>query len=769
MPKAMGSEPMKREIESQKKEEIETAQVQFRTSMGNAHRAWSAQDLNACDAELERAQRANPHCDVVNRLRAKVHSRAGRLDDALKDAGRALADSPANPRNHHAFAMASHQKGMLNEAGTAYLSSFSRGMPGSSDENGFNGFLTTVRRRRHYFDDVRPAHRKSLNGGLDLARSPSRSSIFDPHRALDAGPVADEEVEVPDPPQLHFISAETNSVTVGWYPDTSGEGENVTIYGYELQIAQHDVRWEGDKFFDDYGLFEQVHRGGADIMEATVPGLRMENTVLCRIRANSFGGFSEWNELVVHTKPPASRQTEALALPRKWLQTDIADLVPLHMLEVGGEPTRFFLEIASCFAPHVRTIRRLFSGWSRVGMVGQKARVNEVSRQQFMRFAKEVGLCQGGGNMCKRSGAKLLSSNDVDRIFMRANTDSRESDKSGTRGGWSDPVFRLDQDKITKVSEVALDELLATGVVEADAGETELREKLRPLFEKYDEDGSGSVSTVEVGNMATSLGMEMSEEELEQLMVEADPDGSGEIEFDELIAVLKKQLRDGGGSMAALFDVKAETDDDGGKASMVQIEFIHALIRLAWECYPTANTGIGARLNALLERAVLPGSSHLTESSDPMEAELSSKRVQAITSYYNDDLKTVFRTFAVSDQGIAGQGHLETMSFAELVFMVKQSELIDGNLTVAGLTSIFAQVNNQAADDGVKDDDGDELSFPEFKNCICRIANAKIPVSNRGGEPFEHTWHAFLQILFLPRMKAVMKEMKKGIRRKSLS
>ena len=41
------------------------------------------------------------------------------------------------------------------------------------------------------------------------------------------------------------------------------------------------------------------------------------------------------------------------------------------------------------------------------------------------------------------------------------------------------------------------------------------------------------------------------------------------------------------------------------------------------------------RLNALLERAVLPGSSHLLDTSDPMEAELSSKRVQAITDYYS--------------------------------------------------------------------------------------------------------------------------------------
>ena len=35
-----------------------------------------------------------------------------------------------------------------------------------------------------------------------------------------------------------------------------------------------------------------------------------------------------------------------------------------------------------------------------------------------------------------------------------------------------------------------------------------------------------------------------------------------------------------------------------------------------------------------------------------------------------------------------------------------------------------------------RDDDNEELSFSEFKSLVCRIANAKIPESTRGGEPF---------------------------------
>ena len=761
----MGKAPLNALVEERKKEALEKAKLQYDASMIRARKAWVDKDLAVCDEELKIAQQLNPRCEVVARFRAEVHAREGRFDDALTAAGRALAEAPANPRSHYAFAVAAQQKGMLKEAGTAYLSSFQRGMPGSSKESGFSDFLSNVSRRREFFDNNRPGHFKSRNGGIDLARTPSRSSIFNPDKTLECDAVVDEEVEVPEPPQLYFISAEMNSITVGWYPDTSGDGAEVPIYGYELQISQYDVQWQGKDFFDDYRPFEKVHRGGPDVLQVTVPGLRMDNKVMCRISAFGFGGHSTWNELVVHTKPPASRQVDALLLPRKWLLVDVDDIVPLHILEVGGDAKRFYMEIASCFAPHVRAIRRLFSGWSRAGLVGQKTRQGELGRGQFMRFAKEVGLCQGGGPMGKRSGATLLTTNDVDRLFQRSNMDMRVS---GNSRRTNNNGLGLDSDKLAKAAESALDDLLVKGIVEADAGETELREKLKPLFDKYDEDGSGSVSTHEVGNMAKNLGVEMSKEELDQLMVEADPDGSGEIEFDELIAVLKKQLKDGGGSMAALFDVQPERDDDGGASSMVIYEFIHALVRMAWECYPTPNTGVGARLNALLERAVLPGSSHLTESSDPMEAELNSRRVQAVTQYYSDELKKVFHTFAESDVSLSGQATLSTMSFAELVFMVKTAGLIDSNLTIAGLTTIFAQVNSQAADDGEKDEDGDELSFPEFKNCICRIANAKIPVDARGGEPFEYTWHAFLQIVFLPKMKAAMKDMKRGLLKKTL-
>ena len=151
-----------------------------------------------------------------------------------------------------------------------------------------------------------------------------------------------------------------------------------------------------------------------------------------------------------------------------------------------------------------------------------------------------------------------------------------------------------------------------------------------------------------------------------------------------------------------------------------------------------------------------------------MEAELRSKRVQAITEYFSDELLNIFQIFAASDVSLAAQAHSETLNFPELMFMMKQGGMIDANLTVAQVTAIFAQVNAQADDDGERDDDSQELNFTEFKNMIYRIANAKIPKKDRGGEPFEYTWHSFLQLVFLPRYRSIIKDMKRGIMKKTV-
>ena len=84
--------------------------------------------------------------------------------------------------------------------------------------------------------------------------------------------------------------------------------------------------------------------------------------------------------------------------------------------------------------------------------------------------------------------------------------------------------------------------------------EPDLRAKLRPIFEKFDVDGSGAVSTEEMAAMCKAISMDRTPEQITQMVSEADPDGSGEVDFEEFVSVLSKQMGEGGtGGLAQAF------------------------------------------------------------------------------------------------------------------------------------------------------------------------------------------------------------------------
>ena len=55
------------------------------------------------------------------------------------------------------------------------------------------------------------------------------------------------------------------------------------------------------------------------------------------------------------------------------------------------------------------------------------------------------------------------------------------------------------------------------------------REQLQAIFNQYDADGSGAVSTCEMVSILQSLGVEKTQAEVEQLIKDSDPDGSVEL------------------------------------------------------------------------------------------------------------------------------------------------------------------------------------------------------------------------------------------------
>ena len=72
---------------------------------------------------------------------------------------------------------------------------------------------------------------------------------------------------------------------------------------------------------------------------------------------------------------------------------------------------------------------------------------------------------------------------------------------------------------------------------------------LRPIFDKFDADGSGTVSVSELGKITSLMKLKLSPAELKKLVVEADADGSGEVSFDEFASLIRKQQAGGLGDI----------------------------------------------------------------------------------------------------------------------------------------------------------------------------------------------------------------------------
>jgi len=63
-------------------------------------------------------------------------------------------------------------------------------------------------------------------------------------------------------------------------------------------------------------------------------------------------------------------------------------------------------------------------------------------------------------------------------------------------------------------------------------------------FHEFDKDGSGSISTTELGQVMRSLGENPTGMELETIINEFDEDGSGNIEFPEFLTMMARKAKD---------------------------------------------------------------------------------------------------------------------------------------------------------------------------------------------------------------------------------
>jgi len=68
--------------------------------------------------------------------------------------------------------------------------------------------------------------------------------------------------------------------------------------------------------------------------------------------------------------------------------------------------------------------------------------------------------------------------------------------------------------------------------------------EFREAFSLFDKDGDGTIDNEELGTVLRSLGNQPTDEEVEDMIREADEDGNGTIDFAEFIKMMPTQERD---------------------------------------------------------------------------------------------------------------------------------------------------------------------------------------------------------------------------------
>ncbi|KAJ1498203.1 hypothetical protein HMI55_005068 [Coelomomyces lativittatus] len=78
-------------------------------------------------------------------------------------------------------------------------------------------------------------------------------------------------------------------------------------------------------------------------------------------------------------------------------------------------------------------------------------------------------------------------------------------------------------------------DLMASKMAERDS-----REEILKAFKLFDDDNTGKISFKNLKRVAKELGEHLTDEELQEMIDEADRDGDGEINEDEFLRIMKK-------------------------------------------------------------------------------------------------------------------------------------------------------------------------------------------------------------------------------------
>lgn len=69
--------------------------------------------------------------------------------------------------------------------------------------------------------------------------------------------------------------------------------------------------------------------------------------------------------------------------------------------------------------------------------------------------------------------------------------------------------------------------------------DTDSEEEIREAFRVFDKDGNGFISAAELRHVMTNLGEKLTDEEVDEMIREADIDGDGQVNYEGMLIIMK--------------------------------------------------------------------------------------------------------------------------------------------------------------------------------------------------------------------------------------
>ena len=104
------------------------------------------------------------------------------------------------------------------------------------------------------------------------------------------------------------------------------------------------------------------------------------------------------------------------------------------------------------------------------------------------------------------------------------------------------------------------------------------------LFDLFDKDSSGTITTKELGTVMRNLGQNPSEEELKQMIREVDLNGNGTIDFKEFMCLMLKRMKDNDFEEELQEAFKVFDNDQNGYINSHELR--HAMVNLGENLSP---------------------------------------------------------------------------------------------------------------------------------------------------------------------------------------